>query len=175
MGSQSVVTHVHKHSRILRFQTYNRLLACSPFSLLCCKNTPFLFDSNGNRSPEWKRAFDYPINWSCSDNTELSRRKRLISANGIRWQPKVIASNYLPLFDIDLFYMCQLIIWCAKGIVTDTYGSFTRETGRTWTVWYWLTEVCSPQMMAWYIHLGRKLFICRLKLHLNSWRLCCKW
>lgn len=134
MGSQSVVTHVHKHSRILRFQTYNRLLACSPFSLLCCKNTPFLFDSNGNRSPEWKRAFDYPINWSCSDNTELSRRKRLISANGIRWQPKVIASKLSPpsVWHRSFLHVPAHYLVCKGGLWLDvTHGSFTRETGRT--------------------------------------------
>lgn len=134
MGSQSVVTHVHKHSWILHFLTYNRLLACSPFSLLCCKNAPFPFDSNGNHSPEWKRAFDDPINWSCSDSAELSRRKRLISANGIRWQPKVIASKLSPLFvchrsflHVPAHYLvCKGELW-----LDGTRGSFTRETGRT--------------------------------------------
>lgn len=63
-------SHVHIHSCISHFHTYNRLLVCSPFPLHCCKNIPFPLDSNGKCSPEeQKGALGYPINWSCSDNT----------------------------------------------------------------------------------------------------------
>ena len=72
--------------------------------------------------------------------------------------------------------MCQLIIRWAKGNcdLTSSMAVLQRRVEGQ-TVWYWLTEVFSPQMMAWYTYLGRKVFICGSKLHLNSWRSCCKW
>lgn len=145
-----------------------------------CKNIPFTFDSDGKCSQVKGSAWSFNELKSVITDSVLSRRRRLISENGFKWQLKVLASKpsspsvwhqsfqYVPAHYVVGRGELQLDVIC---------GNFNKgeRKGRLSGTMLWLTEVCSPQMMAWYTHMGRKVFIGGLRLHLNSWRSCYKW
>ena len=122
--------HVHTHSCIPHFHTYSRLLVYSTFFLqysICIWLWWKMFPS------EREHLVIQRTEVSVITHSELSRRRRLISENGIKWQLKVLASKLSPpsvwhrsFQHVPAHYLVgrgelQLDVIC---------GNFTRESGR---------------------------------------------
>lgn len=179
MGSYPVVAQVHTCAYAIFARTIDCLFA--PHPLPSCKSISFPLDSDGNCSPEWKGTLGYPMNWSCHDNAFRVVREEEIDF--CKWNQMATESDSFKT--ISSFCVTSIFPTCASSLSGGQRGIATWRNpwqfykgewkGRLPVTMLWLTQVCSPQMMAWFTHMGRKVFIHGLKLHLNSWRSCCKW
>lgn len=133
-GSHSVVAHVHihMHSCIHHFHMYNRLLVCFTFFLPNWKIFHFhstlmkniLLSKKELLVIQWKKA-------AVITHSELSRR--LISANGIKWQLKMIASKLSPpsVWHWSFLHVPAHYLVGRGELQLDVIrGSFIRESGR---------------------------------------------
>lgn len=134
--SQSIATHMHiyAHSCIPHFHNTVDYLFVPPSFYLTAKTVHFHLTLMENVLLSERELL--VIQWTKAvviTHSELSRRRRLISANGMKWQLKVIASKLSPPSAWHRSFLhvpAHYLVGRGELQLDIIRGSFTRESGR---------------------------------------------
>ena len=116
--------------------------------------------------PKWKGgALGHPMNGSCIDNTFRVVKEKEIDF----WKWNQMAAESVSFKTLSPFCLTSIFPACASSLSHGQRGIATwlhlwqfykgERKGRLSGTMIWITEVCSPQMIAWYNQMGRKVFI----------------